>query len=374
MVRFFLTVLMSVGLLTSANAQTRNITSSGNWINPLNWSGALIGGLIDNDDDIVMSNGVFTTILFGQSFTVASFNAAKEGGLTVNSGGTLVIVGNLIIDKTFAIVVDGDLTVQGNVTIDKELDLTVTGSFTIQGNLTLDKDAIMDVDGTVDVGGDANFDKDSELNGVGTVNIGGNCSTNGTPDICADPQIGTGVLPIELLTFEANLHNAGGVLFEWSTASEVNNSHFTLEYSSDGENFESIAEVNGAGNSEDIINYMHHHPENIYGSSYFRLKQTDFDGQESHSHIVALEYGPSDMFVFPNPSEGKFDIVAEGLEGDVNIQVLDSRGIPIYDETVNLSSHLSHYKIDLHHSVSAGNYILKLITQHNILTEYLVIY
>lgn len=98
-------------------------------------------------------------------------------------------------------------------------------------------------------------------------------------------------LPIELISFTGKAGKDGNHL-EWTTASEINNDYFTLETSPDGINFNAIATIPGAGNSNQILNYSFFDNENLAIESgdviYYRLKQTDFDGKYSYSKVIAL--------------------------------------------------------------------------------------
>ena len=55
-------------------------------------------------------------------------------------------------------------------------------------------------------------------------------------------------LPIELIDFEA-LDQGRSVLLKWSTASETDNDFFSIQRSSDANEFYTIGEINGALNS-----------------------------------------------------------------------------------------------------------------------------
>jgi len=75
----------------------------------------------------------------------------------------------------------------------------------------------------------------------------------------------------------------------WVTASEHNNAYFTLERTNNGINFEVIANINGAGNSQIMNEYTVIDP--IYTSSinYYRLKQTDYDGKFIYSDLISID-------------------------------------------------------------------------------------
>jgi hypothetical protein len=112
-------------------------------------------------------------------------------------------------------------------------------------------------------------------------------------------------LPITLLTFEAKKINENQVKLDWATADETNNSFFTIERSANGKDFEAIANLQGAGNSEstNLYNWVDTNPNT--GNNFYRLRQTDFSGESSVSEIVRvfIEFraGTGEFSVYPNP-------------------------------------------------------------------------
>lgn len=115
-------------------------------------------------------------------------------------------------------------------------------------------------------------------------------------------------LPVELISFSAKCNN-GRVNFTWSTATETNNDYFTIEQSVNGIDYVTIQQVKGAGNSSGIKKYesavIVSEP-----NSYYRLKQTDFDGKYTYSKAIAVNCdggsvaAKSELVIFPNPSNG----------------------------------------------------------------------
>ncbi|MBP6313090.1 MAG: T9SS type A sorting domain-containing protein [Flavobacteriales bacterium] len=97
-------------------------------------------------------------------------------------------------------------------------------------------------------------------------------------------------LPIELISFTAKVEEPW-VRLDWTTASERNNDFFTVERSADGEHFMDIHEEMGAGNSQQVLNYLTFDREPLTGLSYYRLRQTDFDGTIELSSIVTVYRG-----------------------------------------------------------------------------------
>ena len=93
-------------------------------------------------------------------------------------------------------------------------------------------------------------------------------------------------LPVELLSFTADAHENETVL-RWVTETEINNDYFTLERGKNENDFQKIAQVEGAGNSSSLREYSYSDPFPENGITYYRLSQTDFDGTINHSKTIA---------------------------------------------------------------------------------------
>ena len=136
-------------------------------------------------------------------------------------------------------------------------------------------------------------------------------------------------LPIELLTFTAKLNSDKNVDLNWATASEINNDYFTVEKSENGTDFEPLLHVDGAGNSTSVLHY-HAIDENPYqGITYYRLKQTDFNGMYTYSEIrpVRIETKAIATFqVFPNPASDFFYVKFDSETASKNLIIIDING------------------------------------------------
>lgn len=118
-------------------------------------------------------------------------------------------------------------------------------------------------------------------------------------------------LPIELIFFEAVFNDVlRRVDLDWATASETDNDFFTIERSINGSDWTELVQVDGAGNSSTRIDYHEIDPKPFYGDSYYRLKQTDFDGEFSYSPIVLItQNGEMEIVAYPNPSHQGDEVV-----------------------------------------------------------------
>ncbi len=121
-------------------------------------------------------------------------------------------------------------------------------------------------------------------------------------------------LPVELIFFTAYLKSNQTVALEWQTASEINNDFFTIERSRDGDKWEMILITDGAGNSNMTIEYNEVDSDPLPGISYYRLKQTDFDGTIKYSAVVSVSLNQDGLMLYPNPASGNINVVSKALQ------------------------------------------------------------
>ena len=114
-------------------------------------------------------------------------------------------------------------------------------------------------------------------------------------------------MPIELLSFTAEPKNAH-IELNWFTANEISNDYFDVQRSFDGVNFTSIDKINGAGNSTQVLSYSAVDDAPLTGISYYRLKQTDYDGKTSYSDVEAVEFNNRNEFESTNEFENTSEL------------------------------------------------------------------
>jgi hypothetical protein len=147
-------------------------------------------------------------------------------------------------------------------------------------------------------------------------------------------------LPVKLSSFNAATNNDEEVVLDWTTAQEINNSHFEVEKSNDGKTFTSIGKVTGAGNSNKTNRYNfidRNDPQT--GTVYYRLKQVDFNGQYEYSKQVVVKNDLAKSFTFsvsPNPLNDQ-SVLSYQLTyaSTVNVTIINSLGQPVFQFTQN---------------------------------------
>jgi len=170
------------------------------------------------------------------------------------------------------------------------------------------------------------------------------CYTFTVPSTCTHSQhcpyfVGATVLPITLSHFDAKYNpETIAVELDWATVSEINNEFFTVEKSVDGVTFEVVSIVKGAGNSSAFQDYNSLDKNPFYGTSYYRLKQTDFDGSFEYSNMVPVkvEKEISDITIYPNPVSGNGTLSLSVAEkGITTIVIYDIAGRQVYAKNHN---------------------------------------
>jgi Secretion system C-terminal sorting domain len=140
-------------------------------------------------------------------------------------------------------------------------------------------------------------------------------------------------LPIELTSFNAFMIG-DQVKLSWSTASELNNDFFTIERSAAGEKFETVKTVKGKGTTNLTSYYQDIDKSPLTGKSYYRLKQTDFDGHFSYSEVVIIENNNAvPVKIYPNPIvDNKFTLEMNGLSNnaEVPMSIINMQGVIVH--------------------------------------------
>lgn len=193
---------------------------------------------------------------------------------------------------------------------------------------------------------------------IGTVTTTALVSSFGPFTLASTIGGGVNPLPIELLEFSAR-YNGTNVDLEWSTASEVNNDHFTIERSADGSIFYELKELPGAGNSTQTLSYASADKSPLNGTSYYRLKQTDFDGRFEYSQIVTVSIDKNNFDVLSAAETAETLTVkfSGRTQCQVLIELYDMNGKKVISVRQNVSEQ-NELNIPLG-GLSKGIYLLK---------------
>ncbi len=128
-------------------------------------------------------------------------------------------------------------------------------------------------------------------------------SGNGTQVGVYQIDLGPGVVPVELVSFDAVVSGTD-VTLNWATASETNNAGFEVQLR-DGETWNALGFIDGNGTTTEAQTYSFGIDNMAIGTHTFRLKQIDYDGAfEYHGNVeVAIETPGTHVLssAYPNP-------------------------------------------------------------------------
>lgn len=388
-------IFLLIGSISAFGQATLN--TDGDWDNAGNWDSGNIGD--DVTEDVFFDNNTDGTIRPGFDYTIGNLTLGNNCSLTINAAGELNVGDefnprNLIADNAAFVTVTGILIIWGDLVVNNSLDFTITGTVIIKGNLVMVNGANLSVSGNLTV--DGNFtggnNTDVTITNGGGIAVGGTVNVDNNSDlVCVDPPIpagdqcigaftigvgpctgppsfcGTGVLPIRLLYFTAALENDQTVL-RWATDMEENFDHFEVQRSiSNGLNFETIGEVQGAGyNTVTLQEYNYIDPTPQIGINYYRLKAVDLDGTFEYAGIASVIYNGVKKFeVYPNPSSAEqisFVTNFSPSEED-RIVLISSTGKLILDKPVS-----GMHERAIKESLQSGIYFLRYTSRDYVRT------
>jgi len=128
-----------------------------------------------------------------------------------------------------------------------------------------------------------------------------------------------------------------------------------IEKSTDAVNYEMVDELPSAGNSQLIIDYDYI-DDNVYdGLSYYRLKQTDFDGKFEYfppkSISINSELGRLKIkTIKPNPFSNQFTLeIQSKKEGIADFIIANIKGVRTYTSQIQLNEGFTE------HTFNEGN-------------------
>lgn len=172
-------------------------------------------------------------------------------------------------------------------------------------------------------------------------------------------------LPVTLVRFNAVIQE-DNVLLSWTTSAEQNNKGFAIERSYDARNWTNIAFINSiveGGHSSWLLNYTYFDNMPLKGTSYYRLKQVDFNGKYAISQIRSVSFGGNSTNISVSPNPGKSNITLSGLSGYEVVIIYDVNGRKVKELKTNDST----LSIEIS-NLSEGVYLIKIVAPNGMIT------
>lgn len=212
--------------------------------------------------------------------------------------------------------------------------------------------------------------KDHGNNGTSGNSTSGTVQSTTQPTVYGFFTLGSSTtnnpLPVELSEFKATLKD-GSVVINWTTMSEINNSHFELERSGDGQHFDMLTRVPGSGNSTEMHLYSFEDFAPMDGVSFYRLKQVDYDGKyEIFDPVSVKNKGSEQEFrilnISPNPFSSYVNIdYYSPSDGEMDFQIMDISGNVVASSHKFAGHGAETEMIQGMESLQTGVYFLKVI-------------
>ena len=182
----------------------------------------------------------------------------------------------------------------------------------------------------------------------------------------------TGLLPVTLIDFSAK-NNNDKIDLLWQVASEMNVSHYTIERSSDDQNYESIGQLaaNDLANIQVNYNFADNFP--LKGNNYYRLVMIDKDGTFSYSKTVSANVNNVPSFTLFNvalsASNNNFKInLTTNYQQKMQLVLADVTGRIIYTNQVQLQKGFNAIDKKIP-AINTGVYSAKLFTEQLTVTK-----
>ncbi len=310
-----ISIVFVVCAALTASSSTTTATSSGDWTENSNWDNGAPGCF----DTIVIPAGIQIDITSTQNLEGCS------PGL-----------------DSIIILISGRLEFQNG----KKL------------KLPCDSDVYVGNGGSVGVGSGGGSSTYIETCGNQYWNASGG-DLNGPSELCDG---GCNTLPIELISFTA-IKNVKGrrVDLFWQTMSETDNDYFTVERSKDAMHWEDVCQTKGAGNSSTILDYYEADYSPLNGVNYYRLKQTDFNGEFAYSPVVSIvQNNTENLLVYPNPVSTNEQLVVsfpDKYNGVQQILICDLSGKSVLEIERDVTS-VHQLIVTLPSDLASGAYYL----------------
>lgn len=128
--------------------------------------------------------------------------------------------------------------------------------------------------------------------------------------------------PVTLESFRGyTVNSSKAVQLEWISGQEEDVSHYEVEYSKNGIDWEPIGRVEAAGNSTERISYGFLDNGDLNAENFYRLNMMDLDGSSDLSGIVIVtinDTGDRQVRIFPNPANAMSGQLSVQLKGQWN--------------------------------------------------------
>jgi len=319
---FLILILAYTKGLSQNTSLTEQFTQ---WSIISSWSSGFVPASNTGGQDIVIDGSVRRN----SPFVLGAVNILGNGvpsDLTVKSGDSLVILGDLTINP------ESQLIIENGAYLYVDGDLNNNGEFFLFFIPTGDGGTASN-DGVIAVNGDYNQGFGAAIdNGNGDFYVEGVSDVPDDGNIPPEIQMIYTILPIELKSFSVSKRGET-IELDWITAKEEDFSHFEIERATSDMNFELIGIIEGSGNSLSDILYNYQDYSAPFGQLYYRLNAVDIDGSNEYSEVASINKAFEGVAkIYPNPANHQESVRLQ-LPANFNQQI---ETLNVYDPTGQL--------------------------------------
>jgi hypothetical protein len=218
-----------------------------------------------------------------------------------------------------------------------------------------------------EVGGIASITQPNKLKGVVVgfdrmiVSYGGKTDTV-LVEVLEKETIGISPIPVTFNDVYAIYRN-DRVEVNWSTASEINNKEFEVQRSADGTRFETFATVPGKLFSSNTSWYNAFDYGYTTGRNYYRIKQTDLDGNFKYTKVVmVLIKDKATVLLYPNPAKNEMNVVLNTSGNAGSVRLINTLGQQVLTKQITGNRQMIHVDVS---QLQAGIYFTEVIDKNN---------
>lgn len=181
-------------------------------------------------------------------------------------------------------------------------------------------------------------------------------------------------LPIQLVAWNGTCKGET-VELSWTTASEQDNDHFTIEKSADAATWTEIGQVQGAGNHSGMLHYSFIDQDGK-GLAYYRLSQTDLDGTTATFDVIAAGCDAPDGIEIVNAWDDGDDlnvVVSSTLDGMYDLSLMDTQGkVMTVRPSQVINTGATTLKVNKG-TIATGVYVVQLQNASNVMTRRVIL-
>jgi len=154
------------------------------------------------------------------------------------------------------------------------------------------------------------------------------------------------ITPVRITNYELRMMSERQITNYWTTSTEINTSHFNIQRSEDGKQFNPVGRIAAKG----VGGYQFTDPFTISRfpfTFYYRLEIVDKDGSKTYSTVqqITIKHQTPNIAIYPNPAKDVVTITSkEGIKAITIInqlgQAIKQINNPTQNQTINIKKFL----------------------------------